>query len=97
MAQRATHPPAGPLSRARRHCRPPEASRARPGREEIAARYEREANAAGQQAAAHVRMRCEDASSAEHCPVLILGHQLRAEGNRALARMHRVLAGDAGE
>lgn len=62
---------------------------------EIAAWYERGADSAGREAAAHARMRDEDAAAAEHCRFLIQGRQLRAEGYLALARLHRLLSDGA--
>lgn len=88
-AQRPS-PPDAPLPRL-------ESARTRTEHEELEVWYEREANSAERQVAVHARMRDEDAAAAEHCRVLIFGHELRAEGSRALARLHRMLAVDADE
>ncbi len=83
-----------------------ETARTRADHEEIAAWYEREAGSAEDRAAAHRRMRNAyalpepgygSAAFVEHCQNLILRYQQAAEGNLALAQLHRRLAGEAHE
>lgn len=98
-AQRVAQQIAAPLPRI-------EDARTRADHEEIAAWYDREAQAAERQWEVHLRMRDAGAPPdpihgnedlAAHCQNLLFSYELAAEGNLALAELHRRLAGEAPE
>lgn len=83
-----------------------ETARSRADHEEIAAWYEREAESADRQRAAHLRMRDAyamaepgygNAAVVAHCQNLILRFQQSAQDNLTLARLHRRVAEEVSE